>query len=414
MTAPNPSPRLQGRPAAEWLREHRSELVARALDALAAQDHGAPDPVRLRNPELRWIVEYNADAFIHALEIGRTMLEEDDVADLVASAARRAADGEPVENLLRDYQTGTDAIWQAVAGHCLPAEHAGLLHLTGAMHAYLRQVTTLVVRGYQHEAARIRAGERDARYALYSALLTGEQPETAARLAGIALPERYLVLSLRLGPDTAAAPPDPGRAPEVSRHRRANAVRRVLTDHAGDDVLALIQDPAATALIPLPPGPDNDLKKRVRELSDRLTALLGAPVHAAAAAAAPQEVPAARAMSEEILHIALATGQPPGGYILDDVVVTYQLTRPGPGQALLLQRLRPLDDHPDWETTLRVYLRHGFDRQAAAAELNLHPNTVDYRLGRIARLCGIDPAAPAERLAVFAALYVRDRARYGP
>ncbi|MFF1649149.1 helix-turn-helix domain-containing protein [Streptomyces sp. NPDC058240] len=74
--------------------------------------------------------------------------------------------------------------------------------------------------------------------------------------------------------------------------------------------------------------------------------------------------------------------------------------------------MQPLDGHPEWENTLRAYLRHGFDRRATAAHLNLHPNTVDYRLGRIARLCGIDAADPAERLTAFAALYARDRAGY--
>ncbi|WP_326770559.1 helix-turn-helix domain-containing protein (plasmid) [Streptomyces sp. NBC_01591] len=223
-----------------------------------------------------------------------------------------------------------------------------------------------------------------------------------------ALPEQYLVLSLRLGTAPSA---DPGRAPEITRHRRANAVRRILADHAGDDALALVQDPAATALIPLPPGSDNSPEPLLRDLTDRLTALIATPVHAAAVVAVPDAVPDARAQSEEILQIALATGQPPGAYLLD-VVVTYQLTRPGPGRELLLRRLQPLDDHPDWEKTLRAYLRHGFDRKATAADLNLHPNTVDYRLGRIARLCGIDAADPAERLTAFAALYARDRAGY--
>ena len=86
--------------------------------------------------------------------------------------------------------------------------------------------------------------------------------------------------------------------------------------------------------------------------------------------------------------------------------------RPGAGLDLLLQRLRPIDDHPEWESTLRSYLEHGFDRKATAAHLNLHPNSVDYRLGRIARLCGLNAADPAQRLTLFAALYARDRAAY--
>ncbi|MFD8110311.1 PucR family transcriptional regulator [Streptomyces microflavus] len=405
-----PSPLLEGRPAATWLREHRDELVELALDALADQDGTVPEPGRRHDPELRWIIAYNVDAFVRALERGNTNVQEDDVADLVASAARRAGEGEPVEHLLRDYQIGMDATWQAVARRCPPADQASLIQLTVSMHAYLRQVTTLVVRGFQHEAARIHTGERDTRYALYSALLTGEHPGTAAGLAGITLPEQYLVLSLRLGPG--ASPDEPGRAPEITRHRRANAVRRVLADHAGDDALALIQDPAATALIPLPPGLGNDLKAYLGDLTRRLSALVSAPVHAAAATAAPDAVPEARAQSEEILQIALATGQPPGAYVLDDVVITYQLTRPGPGRDLLLQRLRPIDDHPEWEATLRAYLEHGFDRKATAAHLNLHPNSVDYRLGRIAHLCGLDAADPAQRLTAFAALHARDRVTY--
>jgi hypothetical protein len=39
---------------------------------------------------------------------------------------------------------------------------------------------------------------------------------------------------------------------------------------------------------------------------------------------------------------------------------------------------------------------------------------VDYRLGRIARVCGIDPADLADRLTAFTVLYARDRARYNP
>lgn len=415
MTSPDPAvlgqvPALQGLPAAAWLRGHRDELIACTLDALAEQAGDVPDPSRRSDPELRWIITYSLDAFIRAVDRGSTGVDEDDVADLVASAARRAGEGEPIENLLRDYHIGMAATWQAVARACLPADHIGLIRLTSAMHTYLRQVTTLVVRGFQHEAALIRTGEPDARYALYSALLTGGQPDTAARLAGLTLPEQYLVLSLRFG--TASAPGEPGRAPEITHRRRTNAIRRVLADHAGDDVLALIQDPDATALIPMPPEAANDLKGHLRDLTHRLTTLVATPVHAAAVVAAPAAVPGARAQSEEILQIALATGQPPGAYVLDDVVVTYQLTRPGPGRDLLLERLRPLDDHPDWEATLRAYLRHGFDRKATASHLNLHPNTVDYRLGRIARLCGIDAAEPAERLAAFAALHVRDRARF--
>ncbi len=127
---------------------------------------------------------------------------------------------------------------------------------------------------------------------------------------------------------------------------------------------------------------------------------------------APEAVPAAATVTDEVLELVVATGREPGVYFLGDVLVPYQLTRPGPARSLLEQRLRPLDLHPEWEATLRAYVRSGFDRRAAAAELHLHPNSVDYRLGRIARVCGFDPAQPAERATAIAVLCIRDLAMH--
>ncbi|MGY1681977.1 helix-turn-helix domain-containing protein [Geodermatophilus sp. SYSU D01176] len=61
---------------------------------------------------------------------------------------------------------------------------------------------------------------------------------------------------------------------------------------------------------------------------------------------------------------------------------------------------------------MRALLASGHDRRRTAEALHVHPNTVDYRLGRIARACGIDPADPAGRPAALAALAVRDLERH--
>ncbi|MBB2943362.1 hypothetical protein FB565_003075 [Actinoplanes lutulentus] len=402
---------IEGTPAPEWVRAHRRTLSTHALQALS--DHGAeasrPAAPR-RDPELRWIVEHNVDLFMLLLDRGPGgELTDEEAADLIASAARRASDGEPVEHLLIDYQIGADAMWQVIAPRCRAGERDGLLRITEAVHRYLRQVTGFVVRGFQHEAARMRLGERDARYGLFSALLSGQSPQAAAELAGIALPPGYLVLSLHLGPDpTPPAAPPPGRSPRVSAHRRSNTVQRVL-DQYGTDVLALVRDPVATALIPVAPDAGT---AEARLVVDRLTEALGVPVHAGAAFGPPDTVHLVHQQGNDVLEIALAAGHGPGAYTLDDVLVAYQLTRPGPGTDRLRERLRPLDGHPDWEQTLRTFLRNGFDRQRTAADLHVHPNTVDYRLTRIAVLVGFDPTEPAQRLTAFAALYLRDLDRY--
>ncbi|QDQ16685.1 hypothetical protein FH965_32525 [Streptomyces spectabilis] len=71
---------------------------------------------------------------------------------------------------------------------------------------------------------------------------------------------------------------------------------------------------------------------------------------------------------------------------------------------------RHLEPGPDLVVTLDTYYRHDMDRGAAAAALNVHPRTLDYRLRRVRELTGLTPgstrgvrvlsAAVARRLAV--------------
>lgn len=135
-------------------------------------------------------------------------------------------------------------------------------------------------------------------------------------------------------------------------------------------------------------------------------------LHVGTAIAAIGEVPDAAAESADVAEIAVATGRPPGVYALPDVLTEYQLTRPGPGHRLLLRQLAPLDEHPEWEETLRTFLRSRCDRRRTAESLHLHPNTVNYRLARVAQACGLDASDPVQRAVAHAALCVRDLATY--
>lgn len=390
------------------------------MDALADSPlGGAPEPSRRQDAELRWIIGHNVDLFVRTLRTGHTDFDEDDAPDLVASAARRASQGSPIEELLHDYQTGLGAIWRVIASKVNSDEAADLLELTAAVHTYLLRTTTLVLRGFQHESSRISMGERDARFSVYVALLSGEAPEVAAHQAGLSLSEHYLVLKLRLQTATRAEPAKSGaglasvRAPQIDEHRRANTVQRVLGEHADGDVLALVREPTGTALVPLDLSSGTDGEARARAMVADLSESLDARVYAGAEIATRGEIKAAASLAEDVLDVAVGIGARPGTYVLSDVVIPYQLTRPGPARALLERRLAFLDDHPEWETTLRAYVRHGSDRRATAAELHLHPNTVDYRLRRIAEACGVDPTAASQRAVMYAALCVRDLAGTG-
>ena len=57
----------------------------------------------------------------------------------------------------------------------------------------------------------------------------------------------------------------------------------------------------------------------------------------------------------------------------------------------------PLRDHPSaLLDTVHAYLEHGMVLEATARVLFLHPNTVRYRLRRVAEIVGLDPHTPRE------------------
>lgn len=66
-------------------------------------------------------------------------------------------------------------------------------------------------------------------------------------------------------------------------------------------------------------------------------------------------------------------------------------------------RLRDLSEYDrghsaNLRESARIYLRAHGDVRAAAAELRVHPNTLRYRMRRVAEITGMDPTDPADRL----------------
>jgi hypothetical protein len=390
---------IDGIPATEWILAHRRELVDTALAEL--RDSSVGDDTE-RAAQLRWIMDYNVGLFARVFS-GEIMLDENAASELVASAAVRAGEGYPVENLLETYVGGTAAIWQRMASHARSDELGDLIALTVALFGYLRGVMALVVRGFEREASRIRLGERDARYAVYSALLAGGDLEQAAARSGLTIAPRYLVLAIHLGQVAREA----GPTSHVDSARRGNALLRTLDDLSDGEVLAVIGDPHGTALIPVRSVTTPDDMVRVRDAIARLAGDLDVAVHVGAAFAMPPDVGDAAALAEEVLELVLATDYAAGAWFLDDVLLPYQLTRPGPAHELLRDRLGVLEQHPDWEVTLRAASRNRWDRTRTARELHVHPNTVDYRLRRMADSTGLDTSDPAQRAVILAAMYVR-------
>ncbi|WP_067812833.1 PucR family transcriptional regulator [Actinomadura kijaniata] len=321
-------------------------------------------------------------AFTASIRLVATTLREDrapdaaELTEVIDWSARRAADGLPLDAALSAYLTGSLACWERLAADATPAE----LRRYGA-HAlrYLATVLPAVALAHLHEQQQLEGQRRDMRHTLISALLAGEPSDELAKQSGVTLAPAYLVLLLALEP----RPSDP--------RQTVRRVQAALDAHQQADVLASLTTGGGTVLLPAPPtGPEG-----LPELLARIADATSRPVTAAVATAPERSaVPGALEEARAVADLVGRLSRPPGLYRLDDVLLEYQLARPGRALAGLAAKLDPLDARPDLLTTVEAFVRHGHNRSRASAELSIHRNTLDYRLARIAKLTGLDLASP--------------------
>ncbi|MEU5879399.1 helix-turn-helix domain-containing protein [Spirillospora sp. NPDC047279] len=320
-------------------------------------------------------------AFTASIRLMAITLREDrapnaaEVTEIIDWSARRAADGLPLDAALSAYLAGSAACWEVLAADADPAE----LRCYGT-HAlrYLAAVLPAVALAHLHEQQQIEGQRRDMRHNLVSALLAGRPAAEPAKQSGVTLAPAYHVLLLTL---------EPGPSGPRETIRRVQAA---LDAHRQTDVLAALTVDGGIILLPAEPGPDDlfDLVAGVADATAR-------PVTAAVATASEHAaVPAALDEARQVADLVGRLDRPPGLYRLDDVLLEYQLARPGRALSGLAGKLGPLDARPDLLDTVHAFVRHGHNRSRASAELRIHRNTLDYRLARIAKLTGLDLTRP--------------------
>ncbi|MER7673320.1 helix-turn-helix domain-containing protein [Kitasatospora sp. NPDC096128] len=415
-------PVIGGLPADQRLLGGVRELAATVVAALLERV-----PVYHRLPreqltgELTRDTERRIRGLAHAVRTGLPAPAEEFTA-VREAAARRAEEGLPLDAVLLAHHLGLEVCWEFVTRDAHAGDAADLLVLNRLLLDQLRRATTAAGTGYLD--GQRSAGDRSstARQSLLTALLAGTPAEEAAARAGTELPPGYAVLCLSLAdhPDEHS----PGIDPVVAARRKLRRFGAELDHRTRRSALSALTSSGGLLLVPLPAPPDRageptDRTDRTDRDADEtawplLAATLaaaaraaGVPVLAGAAAAVPAEVPDAAALAYEVLDVARAFGRPPGLHRLDDVLLEYQLTRPSRARARLAALLEPLTDGGELLTTLRTHLAGGLNRRHTASALHLHPNTVDYRLRRIAVLTGLDPASPADILRITAAIAAR-------
>lgn len=291
--------------------------------------------------------------------------------DLQAMSLRRLQMGVPLEPILHVYRVAGRVVWDAVVGATQPGEEPALADLAAQWMDFIDQASSIVAASYLH-ASHERLHRVDAaRSALLDALLAATDASDVAAVAtelGTTFAAAY-VPALVAGPDAGT---------------RIDAIGRVcpagtIVGRRGQHVLLLVP------LAP-PPGPD------VRRVAGGGVVVWGRPVPTGPALSA--EVRHAEAM----LHAALQNGR--SGCFGPDELLLDRLVAGNARVAEVLQRrvADPLHRHDRaglLSGTLRTYLSTGSVPATARAQV-VHPNTVAYRLRRVAELTGLDPRVPAD------------------
>lgn len=354
-------------------------VVARC--AAEAPFYGALPPATLEGEVSRSVVAVYA-LLLRALREGAAgAMSPGDLTRLVEWSARRAEERVPLEAVIAAYLIGAEVWWQALTEVAEPGELGGA---GGRLLSCLHAALPAVVLAHQNAQQDLYGEDKRVRRALLGALLAGRPYEELAAVARVTVAVEHEVLALALTSD----PP-------------ARLVQSSLDAFTGTPVL--VDHVAGIAL--LPGRPD------VPGLVARLEKDVGQPVLAAAArSSAPAAVPAAAQEAGRVLDLVRRLGRPPGCYRLDDVLLEYQIARPGQGLVRLAAKLEPLEEHPFLLQTLRVFVERGLNRRRTALELCVHRNTLDYRLQRVSALTGLDLAVPEQARLIQAALVARDLA----
>ncbi|WP_394613910.1 PucR family transcriptional regulator [Lentzea sp. JNUCC 0626] len=374
---------IGGRPLAARLVAEMPSFVRQVVSALVERVPAYSQlPAEELSGDIYRVTEHALRAFALVLDSGELPSAEE-LRFLRESAARRAEEGVPIDVVLTAYHVGIQVVWERLVPEARPEEVQDVLALNALALRYLQLVTPVVSAGYLDERQTMFDDERSARATLLTGLLAGTVEAQGP----------YVVLALSVPPHPDELLPDVDTA--VASRRKLRRLRVELERHSREPLSSLTPEGGLALL----PGEDLPLERIVADV----TRAAGVPVTVAAIAAPPSGVATAAVLAREVL--AVASG--PGLFRLTDVLLEYQLSRPSAALGPLAEIVAPLTE--ELVQTLEVYLRRG-SRRPAAGELHVHPNTVDYRLRRVAELTGLDPTRIEHVTLLTAALAAR-RAR---
>ncbi|WKG12017.1 helix-turn-helix domain-containing protein [Nocardia sp. PE-7] len=332
-----------------------------------------------------------------SLEVAQGMLEGNDVThelgELAIIAAGLAGEGVPIDLVLHGFHEGMRIVVGQMFLQYQDCTRETVIDGFQIAMTISDQLCMTVAHAYVGEHGGARFGP-DAERTLTSALLAGQWTHSMARKCGITIAATYSVLAV-----TIREIPDSGIALHYLRK-----LRKALAHHSDGQGLARLSADGGTILIPAETVAEHELDALVAALAGAAQVELVAAVVSTPTA----DIASAAKTAHEILEVVERLACAPGLYRFDELALEYQLSRPGPGLSRLGELVAPLEQYPDLRKTLRVHIANNLNRAQTARTMNIHANTVDYRLRRIARLTGLNPARASDLWQLRAAMVARD------
>ncbi|MFG2442513.1 PucR family transcriptional regulator [Nocardia fluminea] len=330
-------------------------------------------------------------AIAQGMSQGRDVAHELD--ELATNAAELACDNVPIDFVLRGFHEGVRIVVGQLFVQYQDCPRDAVIDGFQIAMAVNAQLCTTVAHAYIGEHDDASFGP-DAERTLTSALLADQWTPALARKRGIPVADTYSVLAI-----VSRTNPDVGKTLDCLL-----SLRKALAQHTGGQGLAQLSLEGGTVLVPTEALAEHELDSLVEALAGAAQVELVAVAVAASAA----EVASAAKTAHEMLDVVDRLECAPGLYRFGEFALAYQLSRPGLGLSLLGDLLAPLDRYPELRKTLRVHIAGNLSRAQTARIMNIHTNTVDYRLRRIARLTGLNPARASDLWQLRSALVARD------
>ena len=400
----------------------REELADRIVERICGDipDYRLVDEDVRR--DVRSITLGHIELVVAALAHGREPADEDFDATR-AGGARRVHQGISLESFQRAARLWGKLLWEGVLEETDqddPVEREAALHVAGRIMEHVDTLSTNVAAGYLDELQSVWSDREVVRRDLLDALVCGqgdsERIRRLARSLKLKLDERYVVVVLRGADALAEEQADQTLSARAALRRIVEAAKAHLR-HAGHSLLVGMRHGEVVAMCPVQEGDELD---EVRGRADALATAVGEwEVSVGVGSCHPTIGGVAQSYAEarDAVDIAVGIGVHGRAVHFDEVLIDHMVRSTPHADRILDSTLRPLIAYDESKqaslvATLRAYIDAGFNLTRSAEVLQVHPNTVVYRLRRIRELCGRDPHDANDLLLLFLGLKLSElRAR---